>query len=187
MRGPVLANVSAFKASCRTSLLTNSGTLGRRGRAGRLCAMAVSFECSTESVLAPERLFDLVRDITVHTDSMSKSRETAVGGVRNGLISLNEDVTWHAWHFGLPLRMTSRITAMSPPRSFTDEQIRGPFDFFTHEHEFRPQGTGTLMIDRVSFAAPLGVLGHAIEHLVLAKYMRRVIEQRNSFLQSVVE
>lgn len=148
--------------------------------------MSVSFECATVSVLAPERLFDLARDITAHTDSMSGFRETTVGGVQNGFIGLHEDVTWRAWHFGLPLRMTSRITAMSPPRSFTDEQTRGPFRYFTHEHEFRPHPEGTLMIDRVSFAAPLGFLGRAIEHLVLARYMRRLIEQRNVFLQGVL-
>jgi len=149
--------------------------------------MAVSFECSTDSVLTPERLFNLARDITAHIDSMSKSRETAVGGIRSGLIGLDEDVTWRAWHFGLPLRMTSRITAMSQPHSFTDEQTRGPFAFFTHEHVFRPNGTGTIMIDRVSFAAPLGVLGKIMEHLVLARYMRKVIENRNTYLQSVIE
>jgi ligand-binding SRPBCC domain-containing protein len=148
--------------------------------------MAVSFECTTESVLAPERLFDLARDITAHTDSMSRSRETAVGGVRSGLIGLDEEVTWCAWHFGLPLRMTSRITAMSPPRSFTDEQSRGPFRYFAHEHMFLPHGAGTLMIDRVSFAAPLGILGQGVERVVLANYMRRLVEQRNSFLQSVI-
>jgi len=153
--------------------------------ADRLCDMSVSFECATESVLAPERLFDLARDISAHTDSMSGFRETVVGGVRSGVIGLQEDVTWRAWHFGLPLRMTSRITAMSPPRSFTDEQTRGPFRYFIHEHEFRPHGKGTLMIDRVSFAAPLGFLGRIAEHLVLAKYMQRLIEQRNSLLQSI--
>ncbi|MBS3181656.1 SRPBCC family protein [Leucobacter manosquensis] len=147
--------------------------------------MSVSFECATDSVLAPERLFDLARDVSAHTDSMSVFRETVVGGVRSGLIGLHEDVTWRAWHFGLPLQMTSRITAMSPPRSFTDEQTRGPFRYFTHEHEFRPHGKGTIMIDRVSFAAPLGFLGQVVEHLVLAKYMRKLIEQRNSFLQSI--
>ena len=151
-----------------------------------MCAMSVSFECTTESVLAPERLFDLARDITAHTDSMSGFRETAVGGVRSGLIGLNEEVTWRAWHFGLPLRMTSRITAMSPPGSFTDEQVHGPFRYFTHEHLFRPHGEGTLMIDRVSFAAPLGFLGRFVERLVLAKYMRRLIEQRNGYLQGVI-
>lgn len=157
----------------------------RQTRTDSVCAMAVSFECTTESVLAPERLFDLARDITAHTDSMSRSREAAVGGVRSGLIGLNEHVTWRAWHFGLPLRMTSQITAISPPHGFTDEQTRGPFRYFTHEHLFRPNGAGTLMIDRVSFAAPFGILGRVVEHLLLAKYMRRLIEQRNSFLHSV--
>jgi ligand-binding SRPBCC domain-containing protein len=155
-------------------------------RADRLCAMSVSFECSTVSALTPERLFDLARDITAHTESMARSRETAVGGVQSGLIGLGEQVTWRAWHFGLPLRMTSRITAMSPPRSFTDEQVHGPFRYFTHLHTFHPHGAGTLMIDRVSFAAPLGFFGRAVERLVLAAYLRRLIEQRNSFLQGIV-
>lgn len=148
--------------------------------------MAVSFECTTESVLAPERLFDVARDISTHTDSMSTSRERVVGGVRSGLIGLDEDVTWRAWHFGLPLRMTSRITAMNPPHGFTDEQTRGPFRYFTHEHVFLPHGPGTLMVDRVSFAAPWGVLGRVAERLLLAGYLRRLIEQRNLFLQSIV-
>ena len=149
--------------------------------------MAVSFECSTTSTLAPERLFDLARDVTAHTRSMSASRETAVAGVRSGLIGLGESVTWRAWHFGLPLRMTSRITAMTAPLSFTDEQTRGPFRFFTHEHLFQPHGTGTVMIDRVSFAAPLGILGRIVERLVLSAYLRRLIEQRNTFLGAVTE
>lgn len=50
---------------------------------------------------------------------------------------------------------------------------------------FRPHGDGTLMIDRVSFAAPLGLLGRIVERLVLAKYMRKLIEQRNLFLQGI--
>ncbi|TFD55110.1 cyclase [Cryobacterium frigoriphilum] len=148
--------------------------------------MAISFECTTESTLAPQRLFDLARDITAHTESMSGSRETVVSGVRSGLIGIHEQVTWRAWHFGLPLRLTSRITAMTSPTSFTDEQVRGPFRYFTHEHVFLPHGVGTLMIDRVSFAAPFGPLGRVVERLVLATYLRRLIERRNVFLQSIV-
>ena len=43
---------------------------------------------------------------------MAQSREKAVAGVTSGLISLGEEVTWRAWHFGLPLRMISRIWAL---------------------------------------------------------------------------
>lgn len=58
---------------------------------------------------------------------MAKSREKAVGGVTAGLISLGEEVTWRAWHFGVPLHMTSRITEMVPSDYFVDEQIKGRF------------------------------------------------------------
>jgi len=68
----------------------------------------------------------------------------------------------------------------------TDEQTRGPSRYFTHEHMFHPHGSDTLMIDRVSFAAPLGILGQVVERLVLATSMRKLIEQRNLFLQSIV-
>jgi hypothetical protein len=43
------------------------------------------------------------------------------------------------------------------------------------------------MIDRVSFAAPLGILGLIVERLVLSAYLRRLIEQRNTFLGAVTE
>lgn len=112
---------------------------------------------------------------------MSDSRERAIAGVTSGLIGGGEEVTWRAWHFGVPIRMTSRITAMTEPESFVDEQVRGPFRSFRHEHEFRPDGSGTLMVDRVRFTAPLGPLG-SIAEFVLGPYLRRLIEKRNTHI-----
>lgn len=147
--------------------------------------MSVSFECTTVSALSPERLFDASRNVTAHTESMSRSREQAVAGIRSGLMELGDEVTWRAWHFGFPIRMTSRITAMDRPRSFTDEQTRGPFRTFKHEHIFQPHEAGTLMTDRVAFTAPFGAVGRVAERLVLARYLQRLIEQRNRFLQGI--
>lgn len=128
------------------------------------------------------RLFDLARSIDVHKQSFSHSREKAVAGVTSGLISLGEEVTWQARHFGLPLKMTSKITHMQSPDYFVDEQIKGPFAKFRHVHEFSQDSSGTTMIDRVEFTAPFGPLGLLVERLVLARYMRNLIEMRNSHL-----
>lgn len=125
--------------------------------------------------------FDRSRSIDLHTASMAASRERAVAGVTSGLISLGEEVTWRAWHFGVPFRMTSGITQMRAPDMFVDEQVAGPFASFRHEHRFVDEGGATLMIDRVRFAAPLGVAGRAAE-LVLGPYLRRLIERRNRHL-----
>lgn len=149
--------------------------------------MAVDFEHSTKINAPPEAVFDLSLDIDAHRASMSRSRERAVAGVTTGRIGLNEEVTWRASHFGIPFSMTSRVTALDRPRRFVDEQVRGPFRWFHHEHAFEPSGAGTVMTDRVSFSAPLGPLGRAVERVALAGYMCRLIEKRASFLKLSAE
>ena len=148
--------------------------------------MTVCFECTTRTALPASELFDLARSIDAHKDSMARSREEAVGGVTSGVISLGEDVTWRAWHFGVPLRMTSRITQMEPPNQFVDEQVKGPFRRFRHVHEFRQDDAGTTMVDRIEFEAPFGLVGRLVERLVLARYLRKLIESRNRYLAGEV-
>ena len=111
-----------------------------------------------------------------------QSHEEAIDGVTSGLISLGEEVTWRAWHFGVPLQMTSRITEMRIPDYFVDEQVRGPFRRFRHVHEFSQDAAGTTMVDRIEFAAPLGPIGRMAEKLVLGPYLQRLIEKRNRHL-----
>ncbi|MEO3933045.1 SRPBCC family protein [Micrococcaceae bacterium Sec7.4] len=147
--------------------------------------MAVYFECTTRTNTPKSELFDLARNVDVHKDSMVQSREEAVAGVTSGLISLGEEVTWRAWHFGLRLQMTSRITEMQSPDYFVDEQVKGPFRRFRHVHEFSQDSAGTAMVDRVEFVAPFGPIGRLAEKLVLAHYLQRLIERRNRHLAGV--
>lgn len=152
----------------------------------RICwhtlSMAVTFECTTHTTIGVTELFDLSRSSDAHKDSMARSREEAVGGVTSGLISHGQEVTWRAWHFGRPIRMTSRITEMQAPHYFVDEQVRGPFLRFRHVHEFSEVPAGTVMVDRIDFAAPFGFLGRLAEKLFLARYLRQLIETRNLHL-----
>jgi len=129
-----------------------------------------------------ERAFDLSLDINAHLKSLSASDERAVDGVREGLIGLSETVTWRARHFGVTWTMTSQITEWDRPGWFADEQVRGPFKSFRHEHEFRPVGDQTEMRDRVVFTAPAGVIGRLVERLVLRRYLARLIDVRNAYL-----
>ncbi|MHA7298264.1 SRPBCC family protein [Pseudarthrobacter sp. MDT3-1] len=144
--------------------------------------MTVSFVCRTESALPPERLFDLARSVDAHVDSQRGAGERAIAGVMSGLIDEGQEVTWRARHFGVPLTMTSRITALEFPASFTDDQVRGPFKSFRHVHEFQATETGSIMTDRVEFTAPFGILGRLAERLILRGYLQRLIAHRGRFL-----
>jgi len=61
---------------------------------------------------------------------------------------------------GLPLRWRTRISAWQPPHRFVDEQLRGPYRQWIHEHTFEPRDGGTLARDVVQYAVPLDFLLH---------------------------
>jgi len=64
---------------------------------------------------------------------------------------------------GIPMRWRSRITTWNPPHKFVDEQIKGPYRFWRHEHLFEINDTGgTTMTDRVTYAVPGGAVTHAL-------------------------
>jgi ligand-binding SRPBCC domain-containing protein len=148
--------------------------------------MTVSFVCRTESALPREQLFDLARSIDAHVDSQAGAGERAVAGVTSGLIGEGQHVTWRARHFGVPVRMTSRITSLEFPERFVDEQVRGPFKTFRHVHEFEATDRGSIMTDRVEFTAPFGPLGRLLERLVLRRYLERLIAVRGLYLAGLV-
>ena len=149
--------------------------------------VTVSFERRTVINAPVGVVFELSLDVDVHLQSQARSGERAIAGVTRGTIGLGEQVTWRATHFGIPFKMTSKVTELDRPNRFVDEQVRGPFHRFHHEHCFHQQGAETEMIDRVEFVAPLGAVGRLVERFVLAGYLRKLIEERGAFLKQQAE
>ena len=63
---------------------------------------------------------------------------------------------------GFPVRWRTRIRAWEPPFRFVDEQLRGPYRLWVHEHEFESRDGGTLVRDRVRYAVPFDFLVHKL-------------------------
>ncbi|MFC4078029.1 SRPBCC family protein [Salinithrix halophila] len=131
--------------------------------------------------------FDLSRNIDVHMKSTSHTHEKAVAGVTNGLIGLDESVTWEAIHFGLKQRLTAKITAFDPPHYFVDEMVEGPFKRIKHEHFFVGYKNQTKMIDKFDYTSPWGFLGSIADKLFLAKYMEGLLKKRNLYIKEIAE
>lgn len=119
--------------------------------------------------------------------SMSDSGLRPIAGVTSGETFLGGTVTWRARHFGLPFTLSSVISAFERPTYFVDEQTKGPFKRWWHAHSFETAGEGTLQIDVIEFEAPFGVLGRVVEHLILQRYMTRLIDNRNQWLKTQLE
>jgi ligand-binding SRPBCC domain-containing protein len=81
---------------------------------------------------------------------------------------------------GLPLRWRSEITTWDPPHLFVDEQRRGPYRFWRHEHRFAVDGAGTLVEDDVTYAV-LG--GPLVERLFVRRDLDRIFRFRLDVLR----
>jgi len=83
---------------------------------------------------------------------------------------------------GVPLRWQSEITAWEPGRRFVDEQRRGPYRLWIHEHRFSDKNGGTLITDIVTYAVPGGPL---VNKLFVANDVAKIFEYRKRKLEEI--
>lgn len=61
---------------------------------------------------------------------------------------------------GIPLFWLTEITHVEPLRFFVDEQRRGPYALWHHQHHFKSIAGGTEMTDIIHYQLPFGPLGN---------------------------
>lgn len=83
---------------------------------------------------------------------------------------------------GLPLRWQTEITVWEPPHRFVDEQRRGPYRRWVHEHTFIESGGGCEMQDSVRYAVFGGALVNA---LFVKNDVKRIFEYRARTLTNI--
>jgi len=82
----------------------------------------------------------------------------------------------------IPLRWRTRITAWEPPHRFADEQIKGPYRLWLHEHTFEVDGDATICGDYVRYAVPFGALAN---RLMVARDVRKIFAYREKRLKEI--
>jgi len=132
-------------------------------------------------------VFDLSRSIDLHVISTVHTNERAIAGKTEGLINLNESVTWEAKHLGFKQHLTSKVTELESPNYFVDEMEKGAFKRFRHEHIFSDSSGWTIMQDEFDYTSPIGLLGKIADYLFLKKYMTRLLEKRNMTIKDFAE
>jgi ligand-binding SRPBCC domain-containing protein len=80
---------------------------------------------------------------------------------------------------GFPMRWQSEITAWDPPHKFIDEQRKGPYRRWHHEHTFLEQNNGTLATDTVQYSVFGGPL---IERLFVRPDLTKIFTYRQQKL-----
>jgi ligand-binding SRPBCC domain-containing protein len=81
---------------------------------------------------------------------------------------------------GFPVRWRTRINVWQPPHRFVDEQLRGPYRQWIHEHTFEVKNDGTLARDIVRYAVPFDFLVH---HLLVRPDIEKIFQYRAAELR----
>ncbi len=85
---------------------------------------------------------------------------------------------------GIPIRWQSEITVWDPPNRFVDEQRRGPYRWWKHEHTFKETDGRTTVADRVEY----GVLGGAlVNRWFVEPDLRAIFAYRCSQVDRILE
>ncbi len=84
---------------------------------------------------------------------------------------------------GIPVKWRTHIKAWEPPYRFVDEQIRGPYRKWIHEHTFVEKDGGTLCSDRVEYAVPGGWL---IDKLFVRSDVEKIFAYRRERLEALL-
>jgi ligand-binding SRPBCC domain-containing protein len=96
---------------------------------------------------------DAVQLLTPPWQPMQVLRKT--GGLEAG-----SEVEFRVWMGPIPVTWLARHVACEKHRFFIDEQVRGPFRYWRHEHRFTAENGATRLTDHVEFELPY--LGWAV-------------------------
>jgi len=87
--------------------------------------------------------------------------------------------------FNLPLEWVTEITQVQEPHYFIDEQRFGPYKFWHHEHRFKPIPNGVEAVDIIHYKMPFGVLGKALNFLMVKKDLEAIFSYRRAKLEEL--
>ncbi len=86
---------------------------------------------------------------------------------------------------GVPIKWRTRIEQWEPGVRFVDTQVKGPYKFWHHTHEFSAVEGGTLMKDRVRYVPPFGILGRMIHPFLIRPDVEKIFAHRKSVLKTL--
>ena len=81
---------------------------------------------------------------------------------------------------GVPLKWISQIRSVNAPHSFVDEQLKGPYAYWYHEHTFEEKGGKVLMKDKVTYAISFGWLGRLANKLIVRSKLEEIFDFRTA-------
>ena len=79
---------------------------------------------------------------------------------------------------GIPMNWITEIKMVKNHSFFVDEQRKGPYRIWHHEHHFKEVEGGVEMTDIVSYELPLGFLGRLMHPILVKNKLKEIFDYR---------
>lgn len=87
--------------------------------------------------------------------------------------------------FGLPIWWVTEITHVKEPYFFVDEQRKGPYAMWHHEHHFKEVSGGVQMTDIVSYILPFSFVSQPLIGGMVRKKVEAIFDHRYRVLDEM--
>jgi ligand-binding SRPBCC domain-containing protein len=87
--------------------------------------------------------------------------------------------------FGIPMSWITEIKTVKENQFFVDEQRKGPYTIWHHEHHFKEVEGGVEMTDIVTYVVPLGILGKIVHPLIVKGKLEEILKHRFSQVEKI--
>ena len=86
---------------------------------------------------------------------------------------------------GISVYWRTLINKYEPPNNFKDIQLNGPYDCWEHNHQFEECKNGTMMIDRVKYSIPFGIIGQFAHFIWVKKELKNIFNYRYKIIEQI--
>ena len=86
--------------------------------------------------------------------------------------------------WNIPMTWVTEITHVNAPHFFVDEQRKGPYKFWHHQHHFEETENGVLMRDILHYEIPFGIIGDRADAWLVRKKVMGIFEFRKEVLEN---
>ncbi len=86
----------------------------------------------------------------------------------------------------LPVQWETEITKVERPFFFEDRQKSGPYESWSHRHQFREIPGGVEMTDRIDYVLPMGAFGDLVNALIVSRRLDEVFAYRKGKVDEIL-
>ena len=86
---------------------------------------------------------------------------------------------------GIPMNWITEIKAVKEGVFFIDEQRKGPYKIWHHEHHFKAVEGGVEMTDIVSYEVPFGFLGKLVHPMIVRPKLEQIFKYRTKKINEI--